>query len=193
MKIYFAGDHAGFEMKGKLIDFVRSLGHEVEDLGPLSYDANDDYPDFVIPLARKVASQEARNETERNQHGTDAEKTTTPQSLPWKGGEVRGIVVAGSGQGEIIAMNRVHGARAALFCPCTGTQINADKDADKRRCAVGLELIKASRDHNDSNIFAIGARFCTLDEAKKGITIWLATPFSGDARHIRRLQKIDAL
>ena len=147
MKIFFAGDHAGFEMKGKLIDFVRGLGYEVEDLGPLRYDPTDDYPDFVIPLARKVALDGAH--------------------------QVRGIVVAGSGQGEIIAMNRVSGARAALFCPCN------------------LDLIKASRDHNDSNIFAIGARFCTLEEAKKGIQIWLEIPFSNDERHVRRLAKID--
>ena len=136
MKIYFAGDHAGFEMKEKLIDFVRSLGHEAEDLGPFEPKAGDDYPDFVIPLAKKVA---------------------------------------GSGQGEIIAVNRIKGARAALFCPCN------------------LELIKASRDHNDSNIFSIGARFCSLEEAKKGVQVWLETPFSNDERHVRRLAMIEAL
>ncbi|MSU56263.1 MAG: RpiB/LacA/LacB family sugar-phosphate isomerase [Candidatus Taylorbacteria bacterium] len=149
MHIYFAGDHAGFELKQKLMEFVRSLGHEVEDLGPLEPKSGDDYPDFVIPLAQKVVG-----------------KPST---------EVRGIVVAGSGQGEIIAMNRIKGARAALHAP--GPQM--------------LPLIIASRDHNDSNIFAIGARFCTLDEAKNGITVWLETPFSNAERHIRRLQKND--
>jgi ribose 5-phosphate isomerase B len=160
MKIYFAGDHAGFEIKAKLIEFVRSLGHEAEDMGPFSYDAGDDYPDFVIPLAIRVAE-------------------ATPLNPPSKEGgeEIRGIVVAGSGQGEIIAMNRIKGARAALLCP--GTQM--------------IPLIKASRDHNDSNIFSIGARFCTEDEAKRGITVWFETPFSGDERHIRRLRKIEAL
>lgn len=149
MKLYFAGDHAGFEMKKDLIDFVRSSGHEVEDLGPFEPKAGDDYPDFVIPLARKVAGKQST--------------------------EVRGIVVAGSGQGEIIAMNRVKGARAALFCPCN------------------LALVRASRDHNDSNIFAIGARFCTAPEAREGIQVWLETPFSGDERHVRRLRKIEQL
>lgn len=158
MKVFFAGDHAGFEMKGKLIPFVRSLGHEVEDIGPHEYVAGDDYPDYVIPLAKKVAK--AWNEKERSQYGTDTE-------------EIRGIVVAGSGQGEIIAMNRVKGARAALFCPCN------------------LELIKASRDHNDSNIFAVGARFVSEAEAKTAVKLWLGTAFSGDERHIRRLKKID--
>ncbi len=164
MKIYFAGDHAGFEMKQKLIEFVRTLGHTVEDLGPLEPKAGDDYPDFVIPLARKIASQAQ----------TYADHTPNYAEKSQRESAARGIVVAGSGQGEIIAMNRVKGARAALFCPCN------------------LELIKASRDHNDSNIFAIGARFCTPDEAKKGIIVWLETPFSGDERHLRRLKKIDA-
>ena len=136
-------------MKGTLIEFARSLGHKVEDLGPFEPKAGDDYPDFVIPLAKKVAGQPST--------------------------EVRGVVVAGSGQGEIIAMNRVRGARAALFCPCN------------------LDLIKASRDHNDSNIFSIGARFCTLEQAKEAVKLWLDTPFSGDERHVRRLAKIEAL
>jgi ribose 5-phosphate isomerase B len=151
MKLYFAGDHAGFEMKGQLMEFIRSLGHDVEDLGPLEPKAGDDYPDYVIPLAKKVAGRPSTEE--------------------------RGIVVAGSGQGEIIAMNRVKGARAALLAP--GPQM--------------LPLIQASRDHNDSNILAIGARFCTLDEAKEGIRVWLKTPFSGDERHVRRLNKIEQM
>ncbi|MDP3661692.1 MAG: RpiB/LacA/LacB family sugar-phosphate isomerase [bacterium] len=85
MKIYFAGDHAGFELKGKLIPFVRSLGHEVEDLGPFSYDANDDYPDFIIPLAKKI------------------------------GENVRGIIIGASGQGEAIAANRFNDVRAVVY------------------------------------------------------------------------------
>ncbi len=147
MKVYFAGDHAGFELKRELMEFVKGLGHDIEDLGPLEPKSGDDYPDFVIPLAQKVAGKPSA--------------------------EFRGIAVAGSGQGEIIAMNRVKGARAALFCPCN------------------LDLVKASRDHNDSNIFSIGARFCTFDEAKTGITVWLETPFSNEDRHIRRLKKND--
>ena len=170
MHIYFAGDHAGFEMKQELMEFVRSLGHDVEDMGPFSYNPNDDYSDFVIPLAKKIGEKVQKGERgERGEKGQRKSASSPRQSA------TRGIVVAGSGQGEIIAMNRVRGARAALFCPCN------------------LDLIKASRDHNDSNIFALGARFCTLDEAKQGITVWLKTPFSGDERHMRRLQKIEEL
>ncbi len=151
MKVFFAGDHAGFEMKGKLIDFVRSLGHEVEDLGPFEPKSGDDYPDFVIPLAKRMAGQPST--------------------------EVRGVVAAGSGQGEIIAMNRIKGARAALLAP--GPQM--------------IPLIVASRDHNDSNIFSIGTRFCTLEQAQEAVKLWLETPFSNDERHVRRLKKVDAI
>ncbi|MDO8564771.1 MAG: RpiB/LacA/LacB family sugar-phosphate isomerase [bacterium] len=156
MKVYFAGDHAGFEMKQELMEFVRGLGHEVEDMGPLEPKSGDDYSDYVIPLAKKVAKG----------------APFAAKGVPFG---VRGIVVAGSGQGEIIAMNRIKGARGALLAP--GPQM--------------VPLIIASRDHNDSNIFSIGARFCTLEEAKKAITVWLETPFSNAERHIRRLQKND--
>lgn len=201
MKVYFAGDHAGFEMKKELMAFARSLGHEVEDMGPFEPKAGDDYPDYVIPLAKRVAKAQMNADTE----GADGRRLRPQIDADGKGqreSAVRGIVVAGSGQGEIIAMNRVKGARAALLCPCHRTQINADaktqinadnNDADVRRCSISAELIKVSRDHNDSNIFAIGARFCSLDEAKKGITVWLETPFSGEERHIRRLAKIENL
>ncbi len=187
MHIYFAGDHAGFEMdnmKQKLMEFVRGLGHDVEDLGPLEPKAGDDYPDYVIPLAKKVASYSplSKGALPSSAGGMFTTTKTTPApedgGTPFiKGDEVRGIVVAGSGQGEIIAMNRVKGARAALLCP--GPQM--------------IPLIIASRDHNDSNILALGARFCTLDEAKQGITVWLETPFSNAERHIRRLSKIEKL
>jgi ribose 5-phosphate isomerase B len=162
MKIFFAGDHAGFELKGKLMEFVSSLGYEVEDLGPKNFNPRDDYVDFVIPLAKKVATSPIPTEV-----GTPSSRRDV---------DIRGIIVAGSGQGEIIAANRVRGARAALMCP--GPQMEA--------------LIKASRDHNDSNIFCVGARFCTEEEAKAAVKLWLETPFSGDERHIKRLQKIDA-
>lgn len=202
MKLLFAGDHAGFELKKELMAFVKGLGYEVEDLGPFSYDKDDDYPDFVIPLARLVAEKGETGESGRNgrkglnQKEEKGERGEKGKERGRKGGEekgemgreVRGIVVAGSGQGEIIAMNRVRGARAALFCPCPHTNLQGQIGVG----ACNLELIKASRDHNDSNIFALGARFCTLEEAKAGIKLWLETPFSGDERHRRRLAKIDA-
>lgn len=87
MKIYIAADHAGFEMKNKIVEYVTSLGYSVEDMGALMYDSQDDYPDFIAPLAEKVALD------------TDS----------------RGIIFGGSGQGEAIVANRVSGIRAVVY------------------------------------------------------------------------------
>lgn len=88
MKIYIASDHAGFELKNKIIeDFKAKSDFEVKDFGPTSYDENDDYPDFVINVAKAVSAE--------------------PESL--------GIVLGGSGQGEAMAVNRINGARALVF------------------------------------------------------------------------------
>lgn len=145
MKIYIGGDHGGFELKGKLIPFLRELGYEVEDKGPFVFDAQDDYPDFVQSVAEAVSKD--------------------PMS--------RGVVLGGSGQGEMICANRYKGVRGALWY------------------GGSLDLIKLSRDHNDSNILSLGARFVSENEAREAIKLWLETPFSNDERHIRRLKKID--
>ena len=91
-RIYIGADHAGFELKKKLIDFlVKELKYEVVDVGPYSYDENDDYPDYVISCARKVARSADENS------------------------ESVGIVIGGSGQGEAIAANKVKGIRCCVY------------------------------------------------------------------------------
>lgn len=87
MKIGIAADHGGFELKEIIGQQVLSMGHELVDFGAFSFDANDDYPDFIIPLARAVA----------------------------QGDVERGIAVCGSGVGAAIAANKVRGARASLI------------------------------------------------------------------------------
>lgn len=87
MKIFLASDHAGYELKQKLIDFLMQKGHEVEDMGPARLNPADDYPDYIGPCAQKVAN--------------------TNESM--------GIVVGMSGQGEAMAANRVRGVRAAVY------------------------------------------------------------------------------
>ena len=167
MKVFFAGDHAGFELKAKLIEFTRSLGHEVEDLGPFSYDAGDDFPDFVVPLANKVAQE------------------VTPLNPPSKeGGEVRGIICAASGEGEAICANRLKGVHAVVYYgPVSRTQTDASGKV--------FDLITSTRQHNNANVLSLGARFMTEEEAKEAVRIFLETPFSNDERHVRRLKKID--
>ncbi len=86
MRVYLGSDHAGFELKAHLIDHLTAAGHDVTDVGPHEYDAQDDYPPFCIETARRVVADEG--------------------SL--------GIVIGGSGNGEQIAANKVKGCRAAL-------------------------------------------------------------------------------
>ena len=87
MKIHLATDHAGLELKNSIKDYLADKRHDITDHGAYEYDALDDYPDFIFPCARAVASD--------------------PLS--------RGIILGGSGQGEAMAANRVKGVRAAVF------------------------------------------------------------------------------
>ena len=87
MKIFLATDHAGFELKEFIKSHLNALNHEVEDCGALEMDPLDDYPDFIIPAARKVASNS----------------------------NSKGIIMGGSGQGEAIAANRIKGVRATVY------------------------------------------------------------------------------
>ncbi|MER6950008.1 ribose-5-phosphate isomerase [Nonomuraea sp. NPDC000554] len=86
MRVYIAADHAGYELKNHLVSWLKDHGQEVIDCGPFVYDAEDDYPAFVLRAAEGVAGD--------------------PASL--------GIVIGGSGNGEQIAANKVRGVRAAL-------------------------------------------------------------------------------
>ena len=87
MKIHIATDHAGLDLKNIIRDYLISKGHEVTDHGAHEYDALDDYPDYIFPCAKAVASDL----------------------------ESRGIILGGSGQGEAMVANRVKGVRAAVF------------------------------------------------------------------------------
>lgn len=144
-KVFLASDHAGFELKEALISFLGERGFEVEDLGPKTYDKNDDYPDTIAPLARAVA--------------------TNPGSV--------GIAIGMSGQGEAIVCNRHKGIRAAVYY------------------GAHQEVLTLSRQHNDANVLSLGAKFLTQEEAKEAVVQWLATDFSGEERHRRRIAKID--
>jgi ribose 5-phosphate isomerase B len=87
MKLGVAGDHGGFELREYLIGRLREMGHDVTDFGNTELQPDDDYPDFVVPLARAVAS----------------------------GAVDRGIAICGSGVGASIAANKVVGVRACLI------------------------------------------------------------------------------
>ena len=139
MRVYLGSDHAGFELKTHLVKHLTDAGHEVVDVGPAVYDAEDDYPPFCIEAARRVVADEG--------------------SL--------GIVIGGSGNGEQIAANKVPGARAAL--------------------AYSVETAKLAREHNTAQLIGVGGRMHTTEEAFAIVEAFLATPFSGQERHARRI------
>lgn len=92
MKIYLGTDHAGFELKEKIKSWLLEWGYEFEDMGAYALDAQDDYPDFIGPVAKAVALRQAKGD-----YG------------------IRGIIIGGSGQGEAMVANRFKGVRAAVF------------------------------------------------------------------------------
>lgn len=159
MQVFFAADHAGFRMKEALREAVSVMGHEVSDLGALSFEAEDDYPDFVIPLAHRVAA--------------------TPGSF--------GIICAGSGQGEAMCANRNPGIRAAVFYAALAASDALDTEG--AHSEDGFDVVRLSRRHNDANVLSIGSRFVSLQEATDAVRIFLSEQFSGAERHQRRLNK----
>jgi ribose 5-phosphate isomerase B len=150
--IHIGTDHAGFELKEELVPMLQSLGYEVVDHGAYEFDEEDDYPDFISPVAQAVSA--------------DMDKLS------------RGIVIGGSGQGEAIVSNKFPNIRAVVWY---GNPEGGD----------GQSIITLSREHNDANILSIGARFVSIQEAKEAVELWLETAFSGDERHIRRINKIE--
>lgn len=140
MRIAMGCDHAGFPLKEDLKAFLAGEGHDVQDFGTHSTEPVD-YPAFCAAVARTVA-------------GGDAE---------------RGIVLGGSGQGEQIVANKIHGVRAAL--------------------CHDLYVAELSRRHNDANVLSMGARVVAVAYAREIARVWLATPFEG-GRHVPRLEQM---
>jgi ribose 5-phosphate isomerase B len=144
MRVYLGADHAGLELKQFLLATLPDHGYEAVDVGAAEYDPEDDYPPYCLHTADRVASDQG--------------------SL--------GIVIGGSGNGEQISANKVHGIRAALVW--------------------NIETAQLARAHNDANVAAVGARQHTLDEAQALVLAFLSEPFSGSDRHARRIAEIAA-
>jgi len=140
VRIAVGSDHAGFTLKEQLKHVLEREGHEVLDVGTDSTEPVD-YPAFCARVGHEVAEGRAD----------------------------RGIVLGGSGQGEQIAANKVHGVRAAL--------------------CHDLYLARLSRQHNDANVLGIGARIVAPTLAEEIVREWLATPFEG-GRHVARIEEI---
>ena len=122
MKIGFATDHGGYVLKDYILKELRDAGHTVEDFGAYSLDPGDDYPDFVIPLARAIA----------------------------KGEVERGIAVCGSGVGASFAANKVPGVRSALIHETFSAHQGVEDDDMNLLClggrvigfALALEIVQ---------------------------------------------------
>ena len=143
-RVHLGADHAAFEMLGDLAAFLEAEGHEVVNHGPHAYDAQDDYPVYVLRAAEAVAAE--------------------PESL--------GVVLGGSGNGEAMAANKVRGVRAAL--------------------CYDVELARLAREHNDARIISLGGRMTDPQLAREMVRTFVATPFSGEERHARRIAMLDA-
>lgn len=143
MKVAIGADHAGFLLKTLLIARLEDRGHQVIDFGTDS-DESVDYPPICAAVGRAVAKGEAE----------------------W------GIVLGGSGQGEAIASNKVHGVRAAL---CND-----------------IALTKLAREHNDANVLSMGARIVDPELAYQILDVFLSTTFEG-GRHVPRIEKIASI
>jgi ribose 5-phosphate isomerase B len=107
--IGIAADHGGFELKVQLIASLKAAGYEVVDFGAYELDIGDDYPDFVVPLARAVA----------------------------KGEVVRGLAICGSGVGACIAANKIPGVRAALITDSFSAHQGVEDDDMNVMCLGG--------------------------------------------------------
>src|SRR5512135_1225844 len=109
MRVGVAADHGGFELKGQMLEELRGAGYEVVDYGAQEYEAQDDYPDFVVPLARAVAAKEVE----------------------------RGIAICGSGVGASVAANKVRGVRAALITDAYSAHQGVEDDDMNIMCLGG--------------------------------------------------------
>jgi ribose 5-phosphate isomerase B len=143
MRIALGTDHAGFQLKEKVKQLLESLGHEVKDLGTFTDDPVD-YPVFIPPAARAAVNGECD----------------------------RAIVFGGSGNGEAMAANKVHGVRCAL--------------------CWNEETARLSRQHNDANVLSLGQRVISEEMALKIVQTWLDTAFDG-GRHQRRVEQLNAM
>lgn len=145
MKLSVGADHAGYEMKRMLVDFIEKLGHSVHDVGTFTPDKPDDYPDYATLVADDIRS----------------------------GAAERGVLVCGSGVGVSVAANKFKGIRAGLC-------------HDHYSAHQGVE-------HDNMNVLVMGSRIIGQMLAQDVTEAFLSARFSGEDRHVRRLNKIKGI
>jgi len=145
MKISIGADHAGYDMKQQLIEYIQKLGHQVHDVGTFEPGKPDDYPAYAVLVAQDIRS----------------------------GAAERGILVCGSGVGVSVAANKFKGIRAAMC-------------HDHYSAHQGVE-------HDDMNVLVLGARIIGPMTAEDATEAFLKAQFSGEERHLRRLNKVKGI
>ena len=137
MTIGIATDHGGIELKRQLQEYLEGKGLSVRDFGAFEYDAADDFPDFVVPLARAVGSGEVE----------------------------RGVAVCGSGVGASIAANKIRNVRACLINESYSARQGVEHDDMNMIClggrVIGIELAKELLDN------FIGAEYQNLPRQQR--------------------------
>src|ERR1700747_3352643 len=144
MKLVIGSDHAGFQLKAAMGDLLRSLGHEVLDVGAFNENPSD-YPDYAEAVGRAVLEKKAD----------------------------RGVLICGSGVGASVAVNKLPGIRAAMC-------------HDTYSAHQGVE-------HDDMNVLVMGSRIMCVKLAEELVKAFIASKFTNEERHVRRLGKIKAL
>jgi ribose 5-phosphate isomerase B len=109
MRVGIAADHGGFELKEQVAKVLRAAGYEVVDFGAQSLNPADDYPDFIVPLAKALA----------------------------QGGVERGVAICGSGVGACVAANKIPGVRAALVSDVFSAHQGVEDDDMNMICLGG--------------------------------------------------------
>lgn len=144
MHIFIGSDHGGFEQKNLLIQKLEENGLLVSDCGTYSPESTD-YPDFAVAVGRAIL--------------------THPRA--------RGILLCRSGEGMVMAANKLPGIRAAL--------------------AWRKEVAEETRRDNDANILVLPSDYISDDEAIAVVHSFVTTAFSGEERHVRRLEKLQSI
>jgi ribose 5-phosphate isomerase B len=116
MRVGIATDHGGFELKEELVAQLRAVGHEVVDFGACSLSPGDDYPDFVVPLARAVVQAKVD----------------------------RGVAICGSGVGASVCANKIRGIRAALVHDHFSARQGVEDDHMNLLCIGGRVVGRAA-------------------------------------------------
>lgn len=143
--LFIASDHGGYQLKKRLLRYIENeLNLTVEDLGPFEYDEADDYPDYVIPLTKKVLETNGR-----------------------------GIVICKNGVGVCIASNKVDGIRCGQ--------------------AYNTMAAETMMQHSNTNVMSLASKGLSEDLAMAVVKSWLATEFTNEERHVRRLKKVQEL